>query len=117
MIKKYLLIISMVSSFLVGNSIAIAEEAVIPTHSDFEDVIIHPNAFSESVLHTTRQRQEKIGFFEWENKGGLEYNYRTITFNNTYSLTGTSLSYSSTETIGIAMYRRYEITTYNYTYN
>lgn len=117
MFRKYVSALSIAAMLLIGSSVASAEESITASDSSLQDTIIRPNAFSESVLHTTRQRQEKIGIFAWENKGGLEYNYRTITFNKTYSLTGTSTSYTPTETIGIGMYSRYEVTTYNYIYN
>ncbi|MNN69090.1 hypothetical protein D3C81_1848480 [compost metagenome] len=67
------------------------------------------------MLSSTRQLQQKVGFFDWEDMAQIEYTYKTITFNQSYQLTGTSVSYTAA-TGGPLTYTRYKVTTYNYTY-
>ncbi|AIQ63362.1 hypothetical protein PSTEL_09950 [Paenibacillus stellifer] len=113
MIGKLALPVLLIGALVLPGSAASAEN--VSANDSSNSSLVSPMSYSETVLSSTRQLQQKVGFFDWEDMAQIEYTYKTITFNQSYQLTGTSVSYTAA-TGGPLTYTRYKVTTYNYTY-
>lgn len=119
MIKKGLLACLLLFLSLNLSAVSVSgSSAVYPDSFNLNAIegIVTPYAYTETVINTSQQQQRKIGAFAWENVGAPTYTYRNITFQNSYTLTSiTGPTY--TPTTGSGTLYRYEVYTYNYSYN
>lgn len=113
MIGRLALPVLLIGALVLPGSAASAEN--VSANDSSNSSLVSPMSYSETVLSSTRQQQQQLGSFQFEDVGSPEYTYKTITFNQSYQLTGTSVSYTAI-TGGPFIYYRYKVTTYNYTY-
>jgi hypothetical protein len=76
-----------------------------------------PLAYVETVVNTSQQQQKQVGLFPWQDTGPCTYTYKSIRFQNSYSLIDTSGPTYTDASSSYGIYFRYKIHTYQYSYD